>query len=42
MSFFSFAALDQPVLRSLYVAITSVQEAMSSHLDFLLHAQTST
>ena len=35
VSFFSFAALDQPVLRQLYAFLTLAQKTFSSHFDFL-------
>ena len=37
VSLFSFAALDQPVLRSLYQAFDSTREAVSSNYDYFRH-----
>ena len=37
VSLFSFVALDQPVLQSLYRALTSAQQAITSYFDFLRH-----
>ena len=37
LTFFSFATLDEPVLRSLYVAFSSVQSALASTFSFIFN-----